>query len=312
MKFSNVRLWTSQRENAVNAIRFFSKSFAKSIFFSKLSRIINKYLYKFGIGSSLNRYNNSFTIYSSGADKNLYKNFSKTDKFINFGSGAFFHNRWKNYDYPGLSNYYKGIQGIEGLDFKPIDLCNQNLLIPEPDESIKLIYCSHTLEHIDEASSTRFLKECLRILKKNGVMRLALPNTSNDFYLLRCLFSQSLVAEDIKERYLRDVVSHILTDTQKLDIKEISDLLSISAQDSDKFYNNVKKKYDDFAKFNESNPERHIGYWDYKNLIKTTSHIGFSFCIPCYQGSSVALPFTNIHLFDTTEPQISFYADIIK
>tara|TARA_Y100000389_G_scaffold197899_1_gene233398 strand:+ start:20743 stop:21681 length:939 start_codon:yes stop_codon:yes gene_type:complete len=312
MKFSNIKLWTSQRNNTCKALRFFSSNISQSIFYSKLSRFINKYLYKFGLGSSLNRYNNSLTIYSAQSDKNLYKAFKKSDKFINFGSGAFFHNRWKNYDYPGQSKYYKSIQGLEGQDFFPIDLCSNNLSIPEDDVSIELIYCSHTLEHIDYSSSIRFLKECFRILKKGGVMRIALPNTKNDFYLLRCLISQSLAIEDIKENYLRDVVSHILADTQKLNIKEIHELLAFTGQNSAQFFYEVTKKYSDFAKFNKSNPERHINYWDFENLISTTSNIGFSSCIPCYQGSSVALPLTNLHVFDNTEPQISIYADIIK
>jgi len=312
MKFSNIKLWTSQRNNTCKAIRIFSNSIGKSVFFSKLSRFINKYLYKFGIGSSLNRYDNSFTFYSSKADGNLYKDFKKSDKFINFGSGAFFHKRWKNYDYPGQSNYYKSIQGSEGKDFYAIDLCSDNLSVPELDESIDLIYCSHTLEHIDHTSSIRFLKECFRILKKDGVIRVALPNTKNDFFLLRCLFSQSLIADDIKENYLRDVASHILTDTQKLSIKEIRDLSNNTDQKSYKFFNHTTKKYANFAKFKMSNPERHINYWDFENLIEISSNIGFSYCIPCYQGSSVALPFTNLHVFDNTESQISFYADIIK
>ena len=312
MKFSNIRLWKTQRENNFKAIRIFSKSIGHSIFFSKFSRFINKYLYKFGIGSSLNRYDNSFTFYSSKADSKLYKDFNKSDKFINFGSGAFFHNRWKNYDYPGQSNYYKSIQGSEGKDFYAIDLCSYNLSVPEPDESVNLIYCSHTLEHIDSKSSIRFLRECFRILKKDGVMRVALPNTKNDFVLLRCLLSQSLVTEDVKEKYLRDVASHILTDSQKLSIKEIRDLSDSTDQESYEFFNNIIKKYTDFAEFKMTNPERHINYWDYENLIKISSNIGFSFCIPCYQGSSVALPFTNLHVFDNTESQISIYADIVK
>lgn len=312
MKFLNVKLWTTQRNNNFRGIRFFSKNISHSVFFSKLSKFINKHLYKFGIGSSLNRYDNSFTVYSSRADSNLYKGYKNSSKFINFGSGAFFHNRWKNYDYPAQTNYYKNIQGKEGKDFYSINLCSPNLSVPETNESIDLIYCSHTLEHIDGISSTRFLKECYRILKKNGVMRLALPNTKNDFFLLKCLLSQSSIAKDVKENYLREVVSHILTDTQKLSIKEIKDLSNNTNQDSNKFFYNIIKKYSDFAEFKESNPERHINYWDFENLIRETSNIGFSYCIPCYQGTSVASPFTNLHVFDNTEPQISIYADIIK
>ncbi len=312
MRFPSIKLWTTQRENNCKAIRIFSKRISYSVFFSKLSRFINKHLYKLGIGSSLNRYDNSFTIYSSKADSDLYKNFDKSSKFINFGSGTFFHNRWKNYDYPGLTDYYKSVQGSDGEDFYSINLCDPNLSVPEKNESVDLIYCSHTLEHIDAKSSNRFLIECFRILKKNGVMRVALPNTKNDFFLLRCILSQNSISKEIKQNYLRKVASHILTDTQKLSMEEIIDLSNQTKQDSEKFFNNSIKMNNDFAEFKESNPERHINYWDFENLITKTSKIGFSCCIPCYQGISVASPFSNLHVFDNTEPQISIYADIIK
>ena len=311
MKFSGIKLWETQRENNLKAVCFYSKRISHSFFFSKLSRFINKYLYNLGIGSSVNRYDNSFTIYSSIADKNLYKNFNKFSKFLNFGSGAFFHNRWKNYDYPGLSDDYKNAQGTEGKDFHSINLCDSNLTIPETNESVDLIYCSHTLEHIDINSSIRFLKECFRILKKNAVMRVALPNTKNDFFLLRCILSQPLILKETKLKYLREVASHILTDTQKINIEEIKNLIN-KTQDGSEFFSDLVTKYSDFGEFKKSNPERHINYWDSQNLMTKSSEIGFSYCIPCYQGNSVALPFANLHVFDNTEPQISIYADIIK
>ena len=66
------------------------------------------------------------------------------------------------------------------------------------------------------------------------------------------------------------------------------------------------------VKFDGSNPDRHITFWDYKKLIDLTDSLEFSSCIPVYQGSSVAAPFTNINVFDTTEPHISFYVEIVK
>ena len=224
----------------------------------------------------------------------------------------FFHNKWKNYDYPGQSKYYKCLQGIEEKDFTPIDLCSKSLIIPEKNDSVSLIYCSHTLEHLDEKSAKIFLSECLRILKPEGVLRLAPPNTKNSFYIFGVLNSQPKDLDNIKEAYIKYLANETLTDTANLSIEELKALLKLSNNDSRQFFELGKEKQKSFIKFDKNNPDRHISYWDYKNLENFTNDIGFRYLILFYQGSSTAAPFTNIRVFDNTEPHMSFYAEIIK
>lgn len=308
----NINLDLPQRQSTIRSLKYYSKNISRSFLLPKLSRLINKYLYNFGIGSFINRYQNSFTIYSSSEDKKLYRNYSKDDKFLNFGSGAFFHKFWTNYDYPGQSKYYQNLQGTEGKDFYSINLCNEKLKIPEINNSISLIYCSHTLEHLDDQSSFRFLKECFRILKKNGILRLNLPNTKNHFALMNFLLSQRTINKNIEKKYIRDATRKILSDTSKINIKEIINLLKDSKYKSSDFYKRAKKKYSHSVIFDQNNPERHINYWDFEKLSMISSKIGFSFVIPAYQCTSVALPFENNHVFDNTESHASMYADIVK
>lgn len=278
----------------------------------KISRFINKYLYIIGLGSSVNRYNNSLTLYSANEDKKLYSAYKKDERFLNFGSGAFFHKNWINYDYPGNSSYYKSLQGIEGKDFHSIDLCSNNLKIPENDGSVSLIYCSHTLEHLDNQSYKNFLNECFRMLKKNGVLRVALPNTRNDFYLTQCLLSQNTINKELTKNYLRDAASHILTSSENINIDEISKLIESSIFNSHEFYKELIQKHPQYGNFDGNNPDRHINYIDLKTLIDDGCRAGFSLTIPTYQGSSIASPFKNLHVFDNTESHISFYADLVK
>tara|TARA_B100001063_G_scaffold183627_1_gene173239 strand:- start:308 stop:1234 length:927 start_codon:yes stop_codon:yes gene_type:complete len=306
------RLFSSLKENTIFAVRFCFHSVSASYFLPKVSRFINKNLYWMGLGSSLNRYDNSLTLYSSFADKKLYSGYVKNSKFINFGSGAFFHNRWKNYDYPGISSYYKSIQGNPGKDFNPIDLCDENLKVPEEDNSVDLIYCSHTLEHIDKKSSHRFLRECYRILKKGGVLRVALPNTKNDFYFLRSLMKQNKLGDDLKKSYIQDASSHVLSDTKTKKIENILEVLDKASFKSDEFYDIFIKENPKMASFENNNPGRHINYWDLDNLIEVMPKFGFELIIPTYQGGSIARPFCNLHVFDNSESHIAFFADIIK
>jgi predicted SAM-dependent methyltransferase len=312
MENLDIELIKSHREIYLPSICFYSKRVSNSYFLPKISRFINKYLYKIGLGSHLNRYDNSFSIYSSFADKKLYSKYNKSDIFINFGSGSFFHNKWKNYDYPGQSKYYKSLQGIEKKDFYAIDLCSKSLVIPEKDNSVSLIYCSHTMEHLDQDSAKRFLFECLRILKPKGILRMILPNTKNSFYNFKVLNSQTKDLDNIKEKYIKYLASLVLTDMSLLSIEELKDLFSLAKDESEDFFLLGKEKYKSSTEFDKNNPDRHISYWDIENLVNFTSNIGFSYCIPSFQGSSVAAPFSNNRVFDNTEPQISFYADIVK
>lgn len=47
---------------------------------------------------------------------------------------------------------------------------------PLPDRSIDYIYSEHIFEHLTEEQGLCMLKECRRVLKKDGVVRLATPN----------------------------------------------------------------------------------------------------------------------------------------
>lgn len=92
------------------------------------------------------------------AQRKLIANTTK----VQFGSG-------KNYK-PGFCNvdYSKSADLI--LDFRNP--------LPFNSRSIDLIYSEHMLEHLDEASAITHLKECYRILKLGGIMRLVLPDAN--------------------------------------------------------------------------------------------------------------------------------------
>jgi SAM-dependent methyltransferase len=60
--------------------------------------------------------------------------------------------------------------------------------IPFPDASVDVVYHSHVLEHIDREISRGFIKECARVLRPGGLIRVVVP----DF-----------------ERYCRHYLAHI-------------------------------------------------------------------------------------------------------
>ncbi len=83
-------------------------------------------------------------------------------KLLNLGCGGRFREGWVNVDFsftgPGViaANLEKGI--------------------PFPDESFDVVYHSHLLEHFTKPAAAGFLKECFRVLKPSGVIRVVVPD----------------------------------------------------------------------------------------------------------------------------------------
>lgn len=108
---------------------------------------------------------------------------------LNLGSGPNSARGWINYDWGILP-----IMGKIGLtttlvklglldksyDWKwpAISLVNIKNDLPDEDESVDYIYCSHVLEHFEKEEAINILKECQRVLKDRGVIRIVLPDLS--------------------------------------------------------------------------------------------------------------------------------------
>ena len=80
-----------------------------------------------------------------------------------------FHNGWLNLDIIPLEEFAQN----NGYKFYRKDAREH---LPFEDQSVDLIYSSHFLEHLTYDEGKTFLKECKRILKKDGVMRLIVPD----------------------------------------------------------------------------------------------------------------------------------------
>lgn len=83
-------------------------------------------------------------------------------KLINLGCGNNFHDEWINIDL--LANNEKIIS------------CNLLNGIPFPDNDIDVVFNSHLLEHFSKKQGEIFIKECFRVLKPGGIIRVAVPD----------------------------------------------------------------------------------------------------------------------------------------
>lgn len=83
-------------------------------------------------------------------------------KLVNLGCGQRYHKDWINIDFVSNSE----------------DVIQHNLLdgIPINDNEVDLVYHSHVLEHFSKVQGVYFIKECYRVLKVNGIIRIAVPD----------------------------------------------------------------------------------------------------------------------------------------
>jgi len=83
-------------------------------------------------------------------------------KFLNLGCGNRYNTDWVNIDFKSSSKL----------------VIEHNLLngIPFPGEEFDVVYHSHVLEHFSKTQAVTFLKECHRVLKSGGIIRIAVPD----------------------------------------------------------------------------------------------------------------------------------------
>jgi predicted SAM-dependent methyltransferase len=110
---------------------------------------------------------------------------------VNIGSGINVADGWINYDraiYFQLSKYrflWKLLYTFKLKDKRAYEVLNAARSIVRRDvrkglplkgESVDFIYCSHFLEHVRHEDAIKVLRECHRVLKKDGWIRVVCPD----------------------------------------------------------------------------------------------------------------------------------------
>ena len=83
-------------------------------------------------------------------------------KLLNLGCGNTHHKDWLNIDFISNSEFVKSHNLLSG--------------IPLEDNSVDVVYHSHVLEHFTKEDGKVFIEECYRVLKKDGIIRIAVPD----------------------------------------------------------------------------------------------------------------------------------------
>lgn len=83
-------------------------------------------------------------------------------KCLNLGCGARLHPAWTNVDYVASAPSVMTHDLRRGVPF--------------PDDEFDVVYHSHVLEHFSKTQGRQFLRECFRVLKRGGTLRVAVPD----------------------------------------------------------------------------------------------------------------------------------------
>jgi predicted SAM-dependent methyltransferase len=104
---------------------------------------------------------------------------------LNLGCGSQVPDGWINVDY-ALGARFAKIPFFRALNKKlrlfetdwndKIYIHNLSKRFPWADSTMDVVYSSHTLEHFSREDGRRFLAECHRVLRKNGIIRIVVPD----------------------------------------------------------------------------------------------------------------------------------------
>jgi predicted SAM-dependent methyltransferase len=83
-------------------------------------------------------------------------------KGLNLGCGTRFHPEWTNLDATYVGPHVRIHDVSRGLPFE--------------DETFDTVYHSHLLEHLPKTAAAPFIQECYRVLKRGGIIRVAIPD----------------------------------------------------------------------------------------------------------------------------------------
>ena len=242
-------------------------------------------------------------------------------KYLNVGAGMWSHPLWHNIDNPS-PGYGKSFGFKENFDL----LIKHDLMsdqpIPVDDNSIRCIFTSHTVEHLDDTAVRGLFEEAHRVLEVNGVFRIVCPDIN--------IFINSYFRKDLD--YL------VKTSQKKADFSQsmeqmliaqfgsaLSDLVidcGVQKIGSREFRQNVTKKniyrsMDEYLKqipreIVRKFPRNHDSWWTESKMIALLNECGFENAYPTRFGQSHAPEMRDIKYFDTTHVQESLYVEAVK
>ncbi len=253
-------------------------------------------------------------------------------QFYNVGAGSFSHPCWTNIDW--RTDWYAHQQD----DTDAGAFINYDLLSLEPvpveDNTAQVIYSSHTVEHITDEAAAFLLKECHRMLRPGGIVRLTMPNIELDYraylagdrnyfywtkmYSIEREWKRARYAGPLSEASIQQLFLHHFAASAS-EIHADGAPERISDQEIDRIFADmpfeqaldycvskcsleVQRKY----------PGNHINWWTPEKAFRSLNAAGFEAVYQSGYGQSQSPVLRDTKLFDNTHPKLSMYVEAVK
>ncbi len=253
------------------------------------------------------------------------KNILESRPFYNIGAGGFFHPYWTNIDY--VSDWYAARQ--QGVIHH--DLMSKSPL-PIQTGSAKIVYTSHTIEHVKEDAVEVLFAEAFRCLEPGGIFRVTTgPDAETDFRALmnndehwfywdsmytkkgsyEKIFHRPATSVPLAERWLHHVASQLAAnDVSPSPVKytapEIMEAIRAHG------FPGVLDFFCRQCTFLPERPGNHISWWTHDKVMSFLTRAGFKTVYRSgYRQSSSPL-LRKSALFDSTHPQMSLYVEAVR
>jgi len=245
--------------------------------------------------------------------------------FYNVGAGSFYHPYWTNIDY--VSDWYGGVQ----KNVIHHDLMSKSPL-PIDTGKAKIIYTSHTIEHIKEAAVQVLFNEAYRCLEEGGIFRITTgPDAETDFRALvnndedwfywdrnyvakgsyEGIYHRPATSVPLSERWLHHVATQLAP----------NDISPSNVKLSDKEIREAIEKYGfpdvldylcGLCDFQSNRPGNHISWWTHEKIFNFLKNAGFKNIYRSGYGQSSSPLLRKSKLFDSTHPQMSIYVEAVR
>lgn len=252
-------------------------------------------------------------------------------RFYNIGAGRWSHPAWTNVDNP--SDWYEEHQESGKNIAIPWDAFAQQP-VKIDDSSAELAYCSHVVEHLDNAADRFLLSDVYRSLKPGGVFRIACPDAErayhawlrNDRNYFNWIdrYSKPNEMERIGIRKpMRDVslgqvflymiasctselhadgVNPRITDAQLEQLQKELSFPELMDNLTQRCTREIQQKY----------PGNHMNWFSAEKLMGMLRDAGFSDVYSSGYGQSRSAVMRNIYYFDYRRPHFTLYVEAIK
>ncbi len=230
---------------------------------------------------------------------------------LNIGAGKYTIPNFVSLDYFS-PHYYKSQKNFSSSRVA-YDIRNDS--IPYKDAEVDNIYISHVVEHIEDFAVLKFFEEAFRVLKKNGVLRVACPDAKflyqvsqfdNDYYDWYKSINRAKAPRQYD--FLVNLISSPRGRCNNNNItEEIMDIEELKKMD----YANLTSTLKNNLSFRSEFPGEHINNWDFERLQAIGKKVGFTHVFESKYLGSVSKEMQSLK-FDKTHPEMSLYVEFVK